>query len=238
MPVESILVGAIVTLLCAAMCFYVYSRLSYTEKKVMMLESILVDVKMAMDSLFMEGGPVPAPIASVGGGMESQPAALSSASASHSEEGGAAVAAAAAAAAAPEDTFYSSVLAAAHDDTEGGASSRAGEGENLTADEVLEGIQRSEAETAIEGGEGSGGGVTGEQGSDAPRPNYDAMTKQELLGLSEQRGLRTRKTMTRGELINLLRSNSSSDNRATTAGSLFPDAAAVDGDYPVDLGQA
>ena len=64
--VESLLVSAIVVLLCAGACLYLYIRVSFLEKKVSMMESILVDVKVAVDSFLQEepnGGPVnPIPI--------------------------------------------------------------------------------------------------------------------------------------------------------------------------------
>ena len=78
-------------------------------------------------------------------------------------------------------------------------------------------------------------------------PNLDAMSKQELISLAEQRGLRAKKTMNRAEILKLLRGGAPLQNRESEAGietgsdsrnTLFPDAAPIDGDYPVDLGQA
>jgi hypothetical protein len=46
---EVLFLFAIVLLLMGAMGFYFYSRVSYTDKKISLLESILLDIKMNMD---------------------------------------------------------------------------------------------------------------------------------------------------------------------------------------------
>lgn len=46
---EVLFLSAILLLLIGAMGFYFYSRAAYTEKKVNLLESILLDIKMNMD---------------------------------------------------------------------------------------------------------------------------------------------------------------------------------------------
>ena len=51
---ESLIIGLIVLLLCGAACFYMYVRITFLEKKFVVMESILVDVRVAMDSLMME----------------------------------------------------------------------------------------------------------------------------------------------------------------------------------------
>jgi len=46
---EALFVSAVLLLLIGAMGFYFYSRVSYTDKKIGLLESILLDIKMNMD---------------------------------------------------------------------------------------------------------------------------------------------------------------------------------------------
>jgi len=46
---EVLFLSAVLLLLIGAMGFYFYSRVAYTEKKVNLLESILLDIKMNMD---------------------------------------------------------------------------------------------------------------------------------------------------------------------------------------------
>ncbi len=232
--VETLLVNAIVVLLCAGACLYLYIRVSFMEKKISMMESILVDVKVAMDSFLQEesnGGPVnPIPISSSSGSY-SAPVELGPGASLGENE----------AETIPEENFYSSVLAAAHE--EAGVS--ATEASGTSAEEALAGIQNAET-AAVEADE-----PLGTVSTSAPQvgPNYDAMTKQELTTLAEQRGLRAKKTMNRSELINLLRRSESAQNHGSTTGSdgnvagsigssIFPATESLDGDFPVDLGQS
>lgn len=46
---EALFLSAILLLLIGAMGFYFYSRVTYTDKKINLLESILLDIKMTMD---------------------------------------------------------------------------------------------------------------------------------------------------------------------------------------------
>ena len=46
---EVLFLSALLLLMMGAMAFYFYSRVSYTEKKVSLIESILLDIKMNMD---------------------------------------------------------------------------------------------------------------------------------------------------------------------------------------------
>lgn len=51
---ESITVAILLTLVFGAVCFYLYTRVSYNEKRVMLIESILLDIKMNMESMMKE----------------------------------------------------------------------------------------------------------------------------------------------------------------------------------------
>jgi hypothetical protein len=118
---DSLIVGLIVLLLCGAACFYMYVRMTFLEKKFVVMESILVDVRVAMDSLMMEhmGQQPAAPIAMTPGVPLPPPVP---ANAPETE-------------AVPEESFYSSVLEEAHE--------AAQEGES--ADAVLKSFEATEA---------------------------------------------------------------------------------------------
>jgi len=121
---DSLLVGLIVLLLCGAAFFYLYVRMTFLEKKFVVMESILVDLRVAMDSLMMEhAGHPPAPMAMTPGVELSPPAPLN-------EQESEAI---------PEETFYSSVLEQAHSEEE------AVKQEGETADAVLQSFSQESA---------------------------------------------------------------------------------------------
>ena len=88
-----------------------YVRITFLEKKFVVMESILVDVRVAMDSLMMEHMTQPAAPIAVTPGVAMPPVPPETD-------------------AIPEETFYSSVLEQAHEATEG-----------QTADAVLESFE-------------------------------------------------------------------------------------------------
>lgn len=51
---ESITVAILLTLVFGAVCFYLYTRVTYSEKRVMLIESILLDIKMNMENMMKE----------------------------------------------------------------------------------------------------------------------------------------------------------------------------------------
>lgn len=115
----------IVLLLCGAAFFYIYVRTTFLEKKFVVMESILVDLRVAMDSLMMEHmSPPPAPIATTPGVQLSPPVPQDD---QESE-------------AIPEETFYTSVLEQAHTNSE-----EAVKQEGETADAVLESFSQNVA---------------------------------------------------------------------------------------------
>jgi len=60
---ESIAVGVLLMLIFGSAAIYLYSRITYTEKRLGMMESLLVDIKMMIEST--EQGPPVLPVASV-----------------------------------------------------------------------------------------------------------------------------------------------------------------------------
>ena len=53
---ESLTIGITLTLVFGAVCFYLYSRLVQNEKRVSLIESILLDVKMSMEMVGQGNG--------------------------------------------------------------------------------------------------------------------------------------------------------------------------------------
>ncbi|NBV77832.1 hypothetical protein EBR66_06730 [bacterium] len=188
MPIESLMIGLIVLLICGAAFFYLYMRISFYERKGSMMESVIVDLKVAIDSLMMsgQGGGAPIPISPAPAAfvpVESEPI--------------------------PDETFYSSILEQAH---EGSPDT------GVTLDKALESFDSIEVQ-AIE-------------------PDIDNMTKNELLAEAEKKGVRAKKSMSRTEILGLLRRPAPSSNNPVTTGAEngSGSAAALDGSV-VDLGQ-
>jgi hypothetical protein len=230
---ESFVLSMVILLLCGAACVYLYYCNAYLEKKVGFMESILIDLRMTLDTLLTEdpaakrGGAVP--ISSILPQRGAGSATL--------EETAEGVAAAGSNIATdftapepldttemeqvPEEKFYSSVLEQAHQ--EAGDTGATG---TVAAAKID--IEDDGAGTAV---------------------NYDGMTRNELITLAEQRGLRAKKSSSRAELISLLRraeslqingSSAGTDAAGAAsepAGTLFPSSGALDGNFPVDLGQ-
>lgn len=109
MPIDSLIVGLIVLLICGAAFFYLYMRISFYERKGSMMESVIVDLKMAIDSLLVNGqggGGAPVPI-SPPPEVPEPPVELSGPIPLDSSESEPI----------PDENFYSSVLEQAHDET-------------------------------------------------------------------------------------------------------------------------
>ena len=47
---ESLTIGLLLTLVFGSLCFYIYSRVSYVERRVGLMENILLDIKMNQDN--------------------------------------------------------------------------------------------------------------------------------------------------------------------------------------------
>jgi len=191
MPIESLMIGLIVLLICGAAFFYLYMRISFYERKGSMMESVIVDLKVAIDSLMMsgQGGGAPVPIAPA-----PAPVPLDSEAETI-----------------PDESFYSSVLEQAHEETTPEV--------GITLDKALESFDTVEAQNIEE-------------------PDLEMMTKNDLLVEAEKRGVKAKKSMSRMELLGLLRRSASVQNNTVTAGTEngSGSAAALDGSV-VDLGQ-
>jgi hypothetical protein len=138
MPLDALIIGLIVLLICGAACFYLYMRISFIERKGNMMESVIVDLKVAIDALMTSGqggGGSPVPISP---SPQPQAPTLSAPVPLDSSE----------AEQIPEESFYSSVLEQAHDDAVEQAD--AAPVEETTLDKVMAGFEESAVEPDLD----------------------------------------------------------------------------------------
>jgi hypothetical protein len=236
---EAMIIGVLLLIVFGAASVYLYSYTMYLEKKVSMMESLVVDMRMAVDSLMTEDHVHQASIPITGG---------PTVQAVMPEATREVTTGVAAAPTASEESFYSSVLEEAHELGANGANAPQEQGISLEA--AMEGFKETEmaavAPATIPVADLTTPPIVTSQ---KVEPNYDAMTRAELIAIGEQRGLRIKKSMTRNEILSVLRrsppiqnqlietgSEDASSSSAAT-GSVFPAGASLDGDFPVDLGQ-
>lgn len=134
MPYDALIIGLIVLFICAAACFYLYMRISFIERKGGMMESVIVDLKMAIDSLMnsgMGGGNAPIPISPQPKVQLSAPAPLDP---NESEP-------------IPEESFYSSVLEQAHEEATVPAEAPVG----ISLEKAMEGLTEAAGEPELDG---------------------------------------------------------------------------------------
>jgi hypothetical protein len=132
MSYDSLIIGLIVLFICAAACFYLYMRISFIERKGGMMESVIVDLKMAIDSLMnsgMGGGHAPIPISPQ---PNVQLSAATPLDATESES-------------IPEESFYSSVLEQAHE-----AAVPAEAPAGISLEKAMEGLTETVAEPELD----------------------------------------------------------------------------------------
>ena len=233
---ESVVIGIVLLIAFSAVSLYLYSRLAYLEKKVGMMESLVVDMRMAIDALMSEDMMNPASVPISG------PAAAAAAAAAASAEPVPGGLEAEAVDSSADEAFYSNVLERAADAAAEPPSGEAG------IEEVMAGFDKPIDEGApLDQAAEAAPELTAVASSSTMRPNYDTMTKAELAAAAEERGLRVRKNMSRNEILSLLRraepqeigtQSTGAGDVSGSAGTLFTAGATLDGDFPVDLGQA
>lgn len=116
MPIDALIIGLIVLLISCSASFYLYMRLSFAERKVAMMESLVLDLKVMMDQLLTAppmGGSGGAPISHAGPPPMGEPETI------------------------PEENFYSSVLEQAHEEAIEGPPQ-----EGVTLDKVMEDLSK------------------------------------------------------------------------------------------------
>lgn len=232
---ESAIIGLVLLIAMSAACLYLYSHISYLTKKVGFLESVSVDMRMAIDTLMTEELSGAGSVAAVEG--RAAPVV-----------GGSAAAAEASLPAADDTHFYSNVLEQAHEEAVD-ASLNAPASLNASAQPGAESIDAAlesftdefNVDTTLQAGLGGsiltrdevapasleedGAALLESIGAPVPaaaaaplKPNYDAMTRAELTSLAETRGLRVKKSMPRGEIVSLLRRSEPKDIQPQATG--------------------
>jgi len=183
---ESTTIGVLLLLIFGAVSFYLYSRVNYTEKRMSLMENMLLDIKMGLESMNKEepeyvpepvGGPTP---------MDGEAEVLPE-----------------------EENYYKSVLESAQEKEE-------------VADE--KGEVKEEAPT-----------VTAMTSTVSVTPNYESMTKDDLIALAEKRGIKLGKRPGRKDLISSLRKLEEVSG-PTVNSELFPMAAVLEQPTGDDLG--
>jgi hypothetical protein len=214
---EALAIGIFISLLFGAACFYLYSRISYTEKRLSMMESLLVDIKMMMESAEHDAAHSAQVMPLTPAGTTSGYAGAPIDVASLPRAAAAAAPAQAGEAEEEDESAYAAVLEQAASGAVSGA-----------VEPVVAEVEES---TPLE--------------KQKVGPNYDSMTRAELAALAEQGGIRFNKRAGRGELITLLRKAGDSKNGTETtgtengsAGSLFPADGPLGGDLSLDSGNA
>ena len=143
---ESLTIGLLLTLVFGSLCFYIYSRVSYVERRVGLMENILLDIKMNQDNQMTHVLPT-----------------------------------------APYNVTFQQVSALPE------------------KQEMVELPAIIEEETVVE--EETYTSVLNEAHGDIPKKeeNYDTMTKDELLEVAKQKGLRVGNRPGREKLLQLIR---------------------------------
>ncbi len=216
---ESLTVALFLVVLFGTVCFYLYSRMSYTEKRLSLIENMLLDIKMSMDSAGRdEPEYVPEPV--------SAPSPLAATEGEALPSEGAA-----------EESLYKNILGELHGETLEEVESKQQEVEQRSSTPVREESTRPPSPQLPT--------FTASR----VMPNYEAMIKSELIALCEKRQLKVSGAKKRADLIAALRKydeqqQSKSGSEITGnphTGDLFPLSASV-GDsgegFSVDLGNA
>ena len=166
---DSLTVGIVLTLIFGAVCFYLYSRMNQNEKRVSLLENLLLSLKISTEASMM-GPDLVEPI--------SNPSPLSPGDVD-----------------AVSEESYANMLKEIVPEAKGGQDAEVSEEEK----ELLRSIEQviDTAPSGAEGPTGATGpvGSTGSGGSGSSGgsrkmdANYESMSVKELTGLARQRGL-------------------------------------------------
>ena len=175
---DTLILGAFVLILLAAVSFYFYSRILYSERKIGLLESILLDIKMNIemedDRHEHEHLPGVVPISNKIVESNSEDAA-----------------------------FYSSIL----EEVQKEASQQAdlGDSESLPSSAPWAGMSFPPGLGPTGSDEQTVATSPEPDSHIQPEVNYEAMTRDELSTLADKRGLRATKRMSKQNVISLLR---------------------------------
>ena len=191
-------IALILAILFGGVCFYIYSRMMYSEKRIGLLEGILMDIKMTMESV---GNTMRAPMPMTPPFEDMHvPPNLEKVVGDPMQE----------------ENFYSELLKEVTD-----------ENVSKALPEVTESSLDSQLGSAPPDASASASGpslLSEKQDQDfsasslQPPSPYDIMSRQDLLSVLEKRGIRVAKRAGRGEMISVLRNADEIANRSTQVG--------------------
>ena len=190
-------IALILAILFGGVCFYIYSRMMYSEKRIGLLEGILMDIKMTMESV---GNQMRAPMPMTPPFEDMNiPPNLEKVVGDPMQE----------------ENFYSELL---KEVTEEHSGKHLSEPPSSSLDAQL-GAAADSPDTPA-----SAPFPPEKQEQDfsatplQPPSPYDIMSRQDLLSLLEKRGIRVAKRAGRGEMISVLRNADEIANRSTQVG--------------------
>ena len=208
---DAVVIGIVLGLVFAAVSYYLYSRVLQLEKKVGLMENILLDLKVTTEqTLLAEIGGMPVrSMGSLQGGLQGVQIGLSNSEVdeldeldssrsvehngsesrqlpSEQEEG------------VSNESSHLSSNQESSESSQGSQSSQSSQGSQLPSEQVSQGSQ------------GSQGSQEGKQ-QNVPSINYEANTYKELLGIARQKGVTGGSHMTKSELIAALRRRDSGE---------------------------
>ncbi len=225
---DAFTVGIVLLLLIGAVAFYLYTRMTHVEKRIGLLENILLDMRVAMENSFVD---FPSPLLKAAGGSataqtrEEEEAELLSeyvpklptAAAPESVEADEQI----------DSTDYEKILESAHE---------AADAEMTEVSEVAEVSAEAEStHTIAVSADAQAAPVKAEVHVNKLEPNYTSMAVKELRSLAQNRGITGVAKMSRKEIIEALNAKDSGvvdGIEATDAGnfesSLTGNAASID----------
>jgi hypothetical protein len=190
---ETLVVSVFLAIVFGAVAFYLYSRMVYSEKRLSLIENMIMDMKMTIESADHatdQALPMIPPLPA--SAIFTPPAPLEHEDAEDI----------------PEEKFYTSVLASVQ---EPAPSEEAELAQQLEAQQEAEAAALAATLNPVETIRPM-----------KVVPNYDSMKKEELAKLAEQRGLRVKRTSGKGEIIAILRKNDANNTATSGAAENVP----------------
>ena len=181
---ESLTIGLLLTLVFGALFFYVYSRVSYVEKRVGLIENILIDIKMNQEQQPIHILPrVPSNMTfhTVSSGSEEEPTYEFEILEKQNEED-------------LNENLYTNILEEAHGTSD------------LSMNELID-ISSNDVT-----GHDVSGHDSLEENLSKLSVNYEAMTKEELTEIAKKKGIRISNRPGREKLLQLIKSSEEMTN--------------------------
>jgi hypothetical protein len=195
-------IALILAILFGGVCFYMYSRMMYSEKRIGLLEGILMDIKMTMETV---GNTMRAPMPMTPPFEDMHvPANLEKIVGDAMQE----------------ENFYSELLKEVTEEHSGKPLSNVTESslDAQLGSAPPDASASASASGPVDEKQGQGQDQDLSASSLQPPSPYDIMSRQDLLALLEKRGIRVAKRAGRGEMISVLRNADEIANRSTQVG--------------------